>query len=122
MKALLKSSTTLKYFERIALIAYEKDDEPVLNCAELEEMIVPFAKGMTHLVCLAIVGFPLKSVKVIEKRLTEEVVPLRPAFWFYLGKEVPEENDESVPRIHYEEIVNPVWESYIVPPDILNLK
>ena len=148
MKVLLKTvkNSNLKYFERFVLDFWDDEDEhfesdyeekdnnyyecfpvnnqPAVNCAELGELIVEFAKGMVHLVCLGFFGFRIdpSAAEMIQRRITEEVVPLRPAFWFYLGKEVPEENDESVPRIHYEEIVNPVWESYIVPPDILNLK
>ena len=84
MTTLLKSSNYLTYFERLVLLikadlwlSFDPTDpdckdyfdpdckhyisygyKPV-RCAEVEELIVPFAKGMTKLVCLGIVGFPI---------------------------------------------------------------
>jgi len=153
MRALLKTakSSNLKYFERFVVnvwddedlylrdIAHHKmhykeddfyydiyfpvNDKPLVKCTELEEFIVEFAKGMTHLVCLGFFGFRFHSsaAEEIRRRITEEVVPLRPAFWYHLGRQLPNENDVSVPRVHYEEIVNQNNLS-TVPPDILNLK
>jgi len=148
MKALLQTveNSNLKYFERFAVDVWDDEDlrlldiaernpsyrsyfrlnnQPAVNCVELEEFVVEFAKGMVHLVCLGFFGFRFDSsaAEVIEKRLTEEVVPLRPAFWFHLGRRLPNENDDSVPRVHYEGIVNLCDPCFsIVPPDILNLK
>ena len=133
MKVLLKTvkNSNLKYFERFILDNdnnyYEYlpvNNQPAVNWAELEELIVEFAKGMVHLVCLGFFGFRFhpSAAEMIQRRITEEVVPLRPAFWYHLGRKLPNESDVSVPRIHYEEIVNPIIDRFSVPPDILNLK
>ena len=126
MKALLKSSN-LPYFERLVFKVrntYERYDfrwpKAILNSvnfAEFEKFVVPFAKGITRLVALGLFGFPFdpSAAEGIRRQLTEEVVPHREAFWFHLGEEVPKENDTSVPRIHYNEIVAPVW-AYYAPP------
>lgn len=92
-------------------------------CGKLEKFIVPFAKGMSKLVCLGLSGFRIepRASEVIRRRLTEELVPLRPAFWFYLDDKLPNKNDASGPRVHYGEIVTQ-FNAHIAPPDILNLK
>lgn len=67
---------------------------------------------MPHLVALGIFGFSVQfhpsAVEVIQRRLTGEVLPPRNAFWFHLGENLTEENDTSVPQIHYDEIVDPI--------------
>jgi len=62
---------------------------------------------MPHLIALCLAGFPFDA-SVVEQQLAAEIVPTRKAFWFHLGMELPEVNDLTVPRIHYEGIVNPV--------------
>jgi len=107
----LGQSSNLQYFERLVLKVGKEwvfNSDPI-HFAEFQEFIVPFAKGMTHLVCLGIFGFPFdpSAAEEIRRRLTEEVVPHREAFWFHLGENLPKENDTSVPRIHFDEIVAP---------------
>lgn len=124
MEALLESSEDLKYFERLVLRVYVREKCYGFDSnAQFEEFILKFAKGMKKLVCLGIFGFPFKrsAVRVIQQKLRKEVLPLRPTFWFRLGKELPVENDTSVPRIHYDEMVRPI-DRYYVPPNILDLK
>jgi len=107
----LGQSSNLQYFERLVLKVVKEcvfDRNPI-HFAEFQEFIVPFAKGMTHLVALGIFGFPFhpSAAEEIRRRLSEEVVPHREAFWFHLSENLPRENDTSVPRIHYDEIVAP---------------
>ena len=88
-----------------------------IHFAGYQEFVVPFAKGMTHLVVLGLIGFPFdpSAAEEIRRRLSEEVVPHREAFWFDLGENLPTENDTSVPRIHYDEIVAPINPLYAPP-------
>jgi len=122
MEALILNSSNLPYFERLVLKVWEafhckSFKRNSFNFPEFEKFVVPFAKGMRHLVALGLFGFPFdpSAAEVIRRQLTEEVVPHREAFWFHLGDELPEENDTSVPRIHYDEIVAPV-PAYSAPP------
>ena len=64
---------------------------------------------MTRLVALGLFGFPFEydAAEEIQRRVTKEIVPDREALWFRVSDELPEENDTSVPRIHYYEIVAP---------------
>ncbi len=108
MEALLNSSNLL-YFERLVLDFRMRDfKRNSIVIADFVEFLIPFAKGMTNLVALGIFGIPIdrSAAEVIKRRLTEEVVPHREAFWFHLGDQ-PKENDRSVPRIHYDEVVAP---------------
>jgi len=108
----LKRSPTL---ERLVLYAV-KDNwkrDPVYN-ASLQDAILPFVKGMPHLVALGLLGFPIDSC-LVEQQLIDEIVPNRPAFWSFLGSELPKASDLSVPRIHYEEIVDPIDPYYDSP-------
>ncbi len=84
--------------------------------AELEDFILPFVKGMPHLIALCLIGLPILPTELFKRQLTEEVLPLRPAFWYYQDDEYPEENDASVPRIHYDEIVYHFDPFYDPPP------
>ena len=112
LKAIGKSSPLL---ERLVLYDMKNDCQ---SSTELEDFLVTFVKKMPHLVvlCLAGIQFDPNAVEVVKRRFTEEILPDRPAFWLYLGSNLPEENDPSVPRIHSIEIVNPI-EWFYTPPE-----
>ncbi len=115
LKALLKCST---HFERLALI--DKDNGCELhpnNPFEQLNSLLSFVSKMTHLVAFCLVGFQIdrKVVEVIKQRLTDEILPDRSAFWFHVGPELPKGNDLSVPRVHYDEVINPI-DAYYAPP------
>ncbi len=129
MEALILNSSNLPYFERLifkvekGIFKVEKGEAQAFeNFPDFEKLIVKFVKEMTHLVALGLFGFPFdpSAAEEIRRQLTEEVVPHREAFWFHLGDQ-PEENDSSVPRIHYDEIIAPI-DSFFAPPKFLNLK
>lgn len=84
----------------------------------LEDLLIAFVEKMPELVALCLVGFQIDpiTIKVISRRLTEEIVrPLRPSLWFHIGQELPTANDPSAPRIHFDEIVNPLDKFYTPP-------
>jgi len=87
---------------------------PVYN-APLQDAILPFVKGMPHLQALCLVGFPIDA-SVVGVQLMTKIVPDRPAFWFNFSQELPKASDLSIPRIHYEGIVNPINPYYCPPP------
>jgi len=42
----------------------------------------------------------------INHRISQEVLPTRPALWFHLNSELPGVTDPDVPLIHYREMLN----------------
>ena len=65
---------------------------------------------MEHLqaLCLAVFWLDPIFIEEAKRRVFEEILPVRPSFWFHLGHTLPKENDPSIPRIHYDQIVNPL--------------
>ena len=57
---------------------------------------------------------PRRSLKkkTIESR---EIVSQRPFLWIHIGPRLLNATDPSVPKIHYNELVNP-FDPYIAPP------
>ena len=91
----------------------ELDSMQGIQCNELENFLVEFVKEMTHLVALCLVGIQFRPDTAAQ--LTIEILPLRPPFWFSLGPELPKMNDQSVPKIHGDEIVFD-YNPYCAPP------
>lgn len=81
------------------------------------DQIVTFAASMQHLsaLCLSCLLLDSSVMEETNRRLAEEIIPIRPSFWFHVGFELPKENDPSVPRVHYDEIVHPI-NSFDSPP------
>lgn len=105
----LKRCPTL---ERVVLYAEEDNSwnrSPIQN---VEDSILPFVKGTSHLVALCLAGLPINP-SVVEQQLME-IVPICKAFWFHVGPGLPEQSDMSVPRIH-DGLVNPI-DPYDAPP------
>lgn len=71
--------------------------------------VVRFALEMDHLVALCLAGLRVDpfTVAKVRERVEKEILPLRPSFWFHIDRDLPKENDLNVPRIHYDEMVNP---------------
>jgi len=76
----------------------------------LEDLFVGFATEMDRLVALCFAGFKVtpKVVHKVNRRVKREIIPHRPAFWFHLDENLPKANDLSVPRIHIQEVVEPI--------------
>jgi len=115
-QSLLKCSSHL---ERLVLInktdgRREKDPHQMILHPQF---LVPFVTKMTRLVCLCLVGFDCDPGKVEQfyQCFYNEILPCRPAFWLYLGPKLPEGNDKTVPRVHYDEIVCPI-DAFHAPP------
>ena len=88
-----------------------------INPIEFGNFLVSFALEMERLVLLCMMGFQIDPdvIKDVNRRIYEELLPNRPAFWLHLGLNLPRENDPSVPRIHHDEIINPIdW--FYAPP------
>ena len=82
--------------------------------APLENSLVKFVKEMPHLVALCLAGLAIDCNGAVKRRLIEEVLPERPAFWCHLSRNLPSD-DPSIPKIHYEDIVYPMEEWYSPP-------
>ena len=106
----LKALKVCPYFERLALVIKEGGwKRSTVNYTPLQDAIFPFVKETHHLVALCLGGFPIDPYPfVVQQQLIKEIVPNRPAFWFHLGPMLPEASDLSVPRIHFNGIVNPI--------------
>ncbi len=102
-----------KNLERLALITEARKRNPT-HYTPLQDSILRCIKGAPHLVALCLVGFPIDS-SVLDGQFMAEILPDRPAFWFYLGSELPKASDLTVPRIHYNGIVNPIDPMYALP-------
>lgn len=76
------------------------------------DFLFNFVSKMDHPVALCFASFRIRSdiFKKLNRRVTREIVPLRaPSFWFHLGPKLPNVNDSSVPRVHSDEIVHPIY-------------
>jgi len=84
----------------------------------LEQLLVEFATEMGHLVALCLARFRVAPEVVckVNQRVVREILPERPAFWFYLGDSLPKGNDDTIPRVHLEEMVDPTDIAFPVPP------
>jgi len=112
-QALLKCSSHL---ERLVLINKTNERDPYKLILH-PDFLVPFVTKMTRLVCLCLVGFDCdpSEVQQLNQRFTREILPNRPEFWFYVGPQLPEGNDQTVPRVHYDEIICPI-DAFRAPP------
>ena len=73
--------------------------------------LLNFISSMSRLVALCLAGCFLldqSDLEKIKEQVAEEILPLRPSFWFHIGLDLPKETDLSVPRVHYDEIVGPI--------------
>ena len=104
--------------ERLVLMVNPESRRLDLNDYDgLGDFLVHFAKEKSNLVALCLVGFQINpaTAERIRQRLVKEILPFRCPFWFHLGPDLPLGNDTSVPRIHYDGIINPV-DAYFAPP------
>ena len=102
-----------KNLESLFFITKARKRIPI-HYTPLQDSILPFVKEVPHLVALCLVGYPIDS-SVVDGQFRAEIVPNRPAFWFHLGSELPKANDLTVPRIHYNGVVNPIDPYYASP-------
>ena len=105
LPVLLKTLKLAPRFERLALVAKAKECNPIYYTL-LQDAIFPFVKETPNLVALCLVGLPIDPL-ILEQQFIQNINPDRPAFWFYVGSKLPEAKDHTIPRIHYEGIVNP---------------
>lgn len=117
LEDLIKTSPCL---ERLVLIAKRPIDQrnrrrPIL----LEDLILSFVSKMKNLVVFCLVGLEIYPFVLLslQKRMELHVTPSRPALWMHFGPELPECTDLSVPRVHYDGIVNPS-DPYFAPPKL----
>ena len=96
--------------ERLVLFAEDHQQRPE-ETGDIENILIQFVVRMRNLVAICFVGpdeFHPDTVSHLNERFIHEVVPLRPSLWYYFGPTFPKENEPTVPRIHYDEIVCPI--------------
>ncbi len=115
----LKKLKRCTHLERLCLRGHSGQLK-LNSLSELEESLIKFSTKMSHLVAFCLLGFGNLETSDAEdssRRLTEKMQSSRPAFWLHLGAgRKIENNDPSVPRIHMDEIVDPVDWFYVPPP------
>lgn len=115
LKGLVITSPGLK---RLVLYAKGPCHQPnEEDSSQLEDFLLSFVSEMKDLVALCLAGFQMNSdaLVVVKKKLNDVIIPVRPAFWYYIGKELPSPTNSSIPRMHYDEMVNP-YDPYYTPP------
>lgn len=113
LKSFLKNAPQLKRLAFLEGDYYESSstwDRPD-DLSEISNCIIHFASSMPRLVALCIHFYQLDWFDLIEEvnwRITEEVLPSKPSFWFYFGPDGrPMPSNSNVPFIHYQEMVTP---------------
>ena len=108
---LLKCSSHLKRLVLDDQRDYDRDTPAHHPHYDMGDFLFNFISKMELLVALCFTSFRVHPdvFKELNRRVTEEIVPLRPpSFWFHLGPKPSNANDHSVPRIHSDEIVHPI--------------
>lgn len=113
LKSFFKNSPQL---ERLALLDGDCEesssewDRPD-DLSKMANFIVQFSSNMPRLVALCINFYHLDWFDLIEEvnwRITEEVLPSKPSFWFYFGPDGrPTPSNSNIPFIHFQEMVSP---------------
>ncbi len=83
------------------------------------EYLVSFVSKMKRLVALCLAGarIDVGFADLVKQELTDKILPLRPALYFYVGKELSDEDrDVSAPRIHFDEMMYPINPFDALPP------
>ncbi len=96
--------------ERLVLFEEEGPDLPWSD-KKLQDILYQFATSMKHLIAFCFVSaspFEPGAVAEIKQKFNDDIIPIRPAFWFHIDQFLPGVNDPTVPRIHYDEIVCPI--------------
>ena len=119
----LRESSTRHHLQRLVLF----DNEPgvLVNPTTLDkDCLVSFITEMRGLVALCLAGFRLDpdDTEVVNQHISNKILPLRPAFWLYLGLNLPEGNDTNLPRIHCDEIIRPIDWFRSPPPSLLEFR
>ncbi len=114
---LLNALLDSKRLERIVLYE-ERDDGSKFpwKSQELQDDLFKFVSSMPDLVCFCFITaseIEPGTVAELKKKFDELIVPIRPAFWCHVDRNLPRATDPTVPRIHYDEIVCPI--NYLVP-------
>ncbi len=85
--------------------------------SDLEAILFDFVSKLENLDVFCLVGFPVHAdvEENFSRRVTTEVIPKRPAFWFHFGNSAPKVNDPNIPRMVSNSLVH-ITDRYLVPP------
>ena len=85
----------------------------------LAHFMVKVALKLERLTCLSLTLYELKDSMLFEevnRRILEEVLPVRPALWFHFGNNFAEASDPSVPAVHHREMI--ITNNFDPPPKL----
>jgi len=120
---LVKSLSKIRSLERVVLLtdSFESEDwiasydpledvdssPPLSKSMNVPEFFVKFVSGLPRLValCLFCFQFDFVDLKEIYKKLSEEILPSRPSFWFKIGSSESKPDFFDAPQIHRYGIV-----------------
>jgi len=73
----------------------------------LADFLVQFIFKMKHLTALCLVFYELypSLIRQVNQKIAEEILPLRPALWFYLDRKIPNGVEPSVSAVYYSDMV-----------------
>jgi len=101
------------------LVLHQDDWTPVSdNLSSLPVVLDNFVSQLEALVLLCITH-PVEDLVIenVREMFQAKVLPHRPAFWYHIGDDLPDAAD--VPRVHLEEIVQPI-SHFLKPPKSLH--
>jgi len=95
-----------------------------LDLLAFGNLIIGLVPHLQNLVLLCLAGFEAHPTVTeddinlkydeIRRHIAQNVLPLQPAFCYYVGSDLPKGNDPDVPRVHYD--------PYYYMEDFLNLR
>jgi len=106
---LIKSLSKMRTLQRVVLQANPSDrlnhrgtSSPLSKSTNLPDLFVKFVSGLPRLVALCLFCFKIDSSKLgkIAQKLTEEILPSRPSFWFKIGSVDTKPDFSDAPQIH----------------------
>ena len=116
---MLSAARQLRHLERFVLYHEVWEEVEAVEFPSLPEFLCQFVLELRNLVALCLVDkFDASDIEPTRRKVMEKIKPSRPAFWFHIGHDLPEGGDPTVPRIHYDDVVNPV-NYYHIPPQFV---
>ena len=103
------------------LVLHQDDWTPITdNLSSLPVVLVGTISKLEALIVLCITH-PVADlvVETVREMLRTEVLPHRPAFWFHIGDDLPHAGNVDVPRVHLEEVIQPL-PYFLAPPKSLH--
>jgi len=121
-KMLLEMLSTAKYCHNLERLVLHQDDwTPITdNLSSLPVTLDELVSQLENLVVLCITH-PVADLvaEAVREMFQTKVLAHRPSFWYHIGDDLPHDTDAGVPRVHFEEIIQPL-PYFLTPPKSLH--